>query len=52
MGEVRRGIFIRVPDRLREEWTRAANRIGLSLAAYIRLAVSEKIDRDQRRDDE
>lgn len=40
-------ISIRVRKGTREIWREAADRAGLSLAAYIQTAVKEKMERDE-----
>lgn len=46
-------ISIRVRKGTREIWRQAADRAGMSLAAYIQTAVKEKMERDydERKED-
>lgn len=41
-------VSIQVRSGLRETWRQAAERAGMSLAAYIQAAVKEKMDRDKQ----
>lgn len=45
-------ICIRVPAGNREKWKAAADKIDLSLTAFLMTAASEKIARDHLLDDE
>lgn len=50
MSETRKGIFIRLPAELKEKCVIAAKKMGLSLAAYIRLAISERLGKDEQQE--
>lgn len=40
-------VALRVRKGVRETWRQAADRAGMSLAAYIQAAVKEKMDREK-----